>query len=76
MSFLRPKINIPPPPPPPPPPMEVDDADTQRAAALAEENVADESRRRKGHGSTIVTGLTSGSASTTTGTPGLTGSGY
>ena len=72
MSFLRPKVNIPPPPPAPPPPMEADDADTQRAAALAEENVADESRRRKGRGSTIVTGLTSGQQSGTTGRPGLT----
>jgi|TARA_Y100000361_G_C11030460_1_gene274486 hypothetical protein len=52
--------------------MEVDDADTQRAAALAEENVADERRRRKGRGSTIVTGMTSGQASGSTGRPGLT----
>ena len=72
MSFLRPKINIPPPPPPPDPPMMADDADTQRAAALAEENVADERRRRTGRGSTIVTGMTSGQASGSTGKPGLT----
>jgi hypothetical protein len=53
--------------------MEVDDADTQRAAALAEENVADERRRRRGRGSTIVTGLTGESATSTVGRPGLTG---
>jgi hypothetical protein len=52
--------------------MEVDDADTQRAAALAEENIADERRRRKGRGSTIVTGMTSGQPSGSTGRPGLT----
>jgi len=52
--------------------MEAGEEDTIRAAALAEEAVTGERRRRKGRGSTIVTGLTSGQQSGTTGRPGLT----
>lgn len=57
MSFLRPKVTIPPPPPPPEPPAE---PDYERAAALSEEALMNERKRRKGRGSTIVTGLTAG----------------
>jgi len=69
MSFLRPKVTIPPPPPAPEPPAEPDYA---RAAALSEEAMAAERGRRKGRGSTIVTGLTD-EQKTTIGRPTLLG---
>ena len=73
MSFLRPKVNIPPPPPAPEPPAEPDYA---RAAALSEQAVAQERKKRRGRGSTIVAGQlgeTSTSMSSTGGTPTLLG---
>ena len=54
MSFLKPKVYTPPPPPAPEP---IAEPDYKRAAALSEEAVAGERRKRKGSGSTVVAGV-------------------
>lgn len=70
MGSLFSPPSIPAPPPPPPPPAE---ADYERAAALSEEAMTEERKRRKGRGSTIVAGALGEQATPTGGTPTLLG---
>jgi len=70
MGSLFSPPSIPAPPPPPPPPAE---ADYERAAALSEEAMTEERKRRKGRGSTIVAGALGEQAAPTGGTPTLLG---
>ena len=70
MSFLAPKTYTPPPPPPPPPAETPEDS--ARAAALAEEAMGVERRKRKGAGKTIVAGAL-GETAPKTGKPTLLG---
>ena len=54
MSFLKPKVYTPPPPPAPEP---IAEPDYKRAAALSDEAVSAERKKRKGRGSTVVAGV-------------------
>ena len=70
MTALFKTPSIPAPPPPPEPPAE---ADYKRAAALSDEAMAAERRRRKGRGATIVAGALGDQAMPETGKPTLLG---
>jgi len=70
MSTLFKAPSIPTPPPPPEPPAE---ADFARAAALSEEAMTEERRKRKGRGATIVAGALGNQAMPETGKPTLLG---
>ena len=68
MSMFKPKM-----PAPPPVPEVPEEPDMAQAAALSEEAMTTERKRRKGRGSTIVAGLTGNSKATTTQKPTLLG---
>jgi hypothetical protein len=70
MGSLFKAPSIPAPPPPPEPPAQ---ADYERAAALSEEAMAEERKRRKGRGATIVAGALGDQATPQTGKPTLLG---
>ena len=67
MSFLKPKVYMPPPPPAPEP---IAEPDFKRAAALSDEAVSAERKKRKGRGSTVVGGGVMGDETATGGTGG------
>ena len=54
MSFLKPKVYVPPPPTAPEP---IAEPDYKRAAALSDEAVSAERKKRKGRKSTVVAGV-------------------
>ncbi len=72
MSFLKPKVYTPPPPPAPEP---IAEPDYKRAAALSDEAVSAERKKRKGRGSTVVGGGVMGDETATggSGSPTLLG---